>query len=220
MCGIIGAYCKHTEENKEKITRLFYYSRIRGRHASGFTYHVSPLHLRTITKPIPIDSLITDLNEHWNSMKNDDGWLRLIAHARYSTSDIRYNQPIQAGNMSIVHNGIISQEDPNSWPKKYGVYCETKNDSEILLRMSMDYGLKEAVHRLKDASVAAILMLSSGEMTVARNGRRPLWKAEDYDGVYYASTKDILIRSGFHSNQINKLLPLHSEELQYRSING
>ena len=59
MCGIIGVYCKHTKSNKEKIKKLFYFSRIRGRHASGFTYHVSHQHLRTINIVSHISTILT-----------------------------------------------------------------------------------------------------------------------------------------------------------------
>lgn len=217
MCGIIGVYCKHTESNKDKIRKLFYFSRIRGRHASGFAYHVSHQHLRTITKPIPIDQLIPTFEEHWESMRNEDGWVRLIAHARYSTSDIRYNQPIQVGTVAIVHNGVISQEDPSQWSGLYRVYCETSNDSEILLRTVINCGIQGAVDSLSDASIAAIVLEASGKMYCLRNGRRPLWRVRDTEGEFYASTRDILLRSGFKEDIVQ--LPANGKELQYRSVN-
>ena len=131
MCGVIGVWLERSSvsrgslEDIQLVDSIFRQSMIRGRHATGVSY-IKNGELHTIKAGIPCDQF---LEEHpISSMVNEDGGIYLIGHIRYSTSDLRYNQPFSNGNQSIVHNGVISQEDMSQW--KYAT--ETANDLSLI----------------------------------------------------------------------------------------
>jgi len=186
MCAVIGVYGKMSESVLFYIRRLFEESQIRGKHATGISFIEDGI-LHTVKFPIPAKEFVNTFNL---SALPDE--LRVIGHCRYSTSDLRFNQPISSEDVSIVHNGVISQEAPEFWLKDFGYKCATGNDSELILR-SIEAG-DEPIDEFKDKSVAAIV-LKPKDFYFFRNGFRPLWYT-NFEGTYYiASTKDILLRT-------------------------
>lgn len=191
MCGVIGAKIHNVEEADLLLIRnLFKETRIRGKHATGVTF-LKQGKLHTIKEPIPADDFIAKHNPaDW---VDSDNVLTFIAHARYSTSDLRYNQPIADDELSVVHNGVISQESPDSWSSLYGIECETKNDSELLFH-TLKNG--ESPEYWQDASISTIWLTDDGSLQYSRNGKRPLWIFEDQRSLVLTSTKDIAKRAG------------------------
>lgn len=201
MCGIVGADLTNpTEHDLEILKNVFLETEIRGKHASGFAWFTDKINI--VKKPIPISEHIKEID--FSDMVYNNK-LKLIGHIRYSTSDIEYNQPIGDETSAIVHNGIISQEDPSVWNNKYGYSCNTKNDSELLLhaiRNGDDYFKK-----FNDPSISALYMDSTGTIKNIRNGLRPQWIATINSGILYASTFDILQRAGVPVDCIFKVDP-------------
>ena len=114
MCGVIGVYLTDiTEEDIALVERIFRQTMIRGKHATGVTY-VDLNGLNTIKEPIPVTEFLEKYSI-WDFVF--DGALKLIGHIRYSTSDLRFNQPFQGDGISVAHNGVISQ-DPDIWEYK------------------------------------------------------------------------------------------------------
>lgn len=212
MCGIIGFSSKNaTASDIEILRKVMIESRIRGKHASGIAWS-DGLSIHSRVLPIPIDQLVQKFDLH--SLVRG-GQISLISHARYSTSDIKYNQPIIGDTMAIAHNGVITQDSPENWEKSYGFKCETHNDSELLLRV-LEKG-KQPDKVFPDSSIAAVTLTKDGQIKAIRNGLRPLWQGKIGEGVVYASTHDILLRSGV--KDIKKLKPDHkSDELQRRDF--
>lgn len=210
MCGIIGFSSKNiTEQDIDALRKVMIESRIRGKHASGIAWS-DGLSIRSKVLPVPIDKLVQEFDLH--SLIRG-GQISLIAHARYSTSDIKYNQPIIGDTMAIAHNGVITQDSPENWEKSYGFKCETHNDSELLLRALEKEKQPDEV--FPGSSIAAVILTKDGQIKAIRNGLRPLWQGRIGDGIVYASTYDILLRSGV--KDIRKLKPDHkSDELQRR----
>ena len=193
MCGVIGVWLERSTvsrdslENIRLVENVFQQSMIRGKHATGVSY-IKNGELHTIKAGIPCDQF---LEEHpISSMVNEDGGIYLIGHIRYSTSDLRYNQPFSNGNQSIVHNGVISQEDMSQW--KY--VTETANDSELILK-SFEAN-KHPLNDFSPASMAVCSITKDKTLSAFRNEARPLWYSARSNGVVFASTKDILNRSG------------------------
>lgn len=190
MCAVIGVKIKNPNAHDIQLVRnLFHESRIRGKHATGVTYYKEGV-LNTIKESIPADEFIAKHNpKYWI---NGDS-ITFIGHCRYSTSDLNYNQPIADDALSLVHNGVISQELPSNWKDSYGIECETKNDSELLF-----HTLKQGhpPEYWKDASISSIWLTDQGIMSYNRNGKRPLWVFEDERYTILASTKDIMNRAG------------------------
>lgn len=184
MCAVIGAYSK-SKVNLELFQKVMIESMIRGKHASGIAWNChGKLMYRIIDEPA-----------NFLSFKNIETNM-IIGHARYSTSDLNYNQPLKTEKIAIVHNGVISQEEPEKWESIYGYKFSTKNDSEIILRQ---YENKK--HPLDlNGSMSAIILDLSEEPTIIffRNEQRPIYYSSDKD-IFIASTKNILERSGFEN---------------------
>lgn len=183
MCAIIGGDVDLTEDNLDIIKKLFVESRIRGKHATGVSYFKDGI--QTISDPIPADEFILKYNPlDWVS----NGRIKFIAHCRYSTSDIRFNQPIANSTKSIVHNGVVTQDPPEMWDR-YGYDLETTNDSELIWHSS------EPLVEFPDASMAVLELHSNGTIRWYRNSKRPLYYSKE---GFIMSTKDIGLRAGVH----------------------
>ena len=182
MCAVVGAYSKD-KVNLELFQRVMLQSMIRGKHASGIAWNDNgKLAYRVISE-----------SANFLEFKNIETNM-IIGHARYSTSDLNFNQPITSEKIAIVHNGVISQENPNTWKAIYGYDFKTRNDSEIILR---SYENKKHPLQL-NGSIATIILDMTNKPTILffRNEQRPLYYSTDND-IYIASTKNILERSGF-----------------------
>lgn len=198
MCGVIGVHLSNPDKYDLELAKaLFVQSMIRGKHATGVTYLVGS-DLVTVKEPIPADEFVEkyDVREFVNPATGD---LTFIGHIRYSTSDLRYNQPFQGESFSIAHNGVISQ-DPDIWEYE----TETLNDSELILRCieAGDSPLEVYKHR----SMACVV-LEPGLLYGWRNHERPLWMALRRNGLIFASTRDIIRRCGIEEH-ISQCEPL------------
>ena len=191
MCGVLGiVMADFTERDYGLIRSLFQQSMIRGKHATGVSY-VKNKKVHTIKEPVPADEFIRKQNlETW---RNEDGNLYCIGHIRYSTSDLRYNQPFATDKVGIVHNGVISQEPPSTWAQKYGYVTETANDSELVLRAYENND--DPLQVFHPASMAVCVIHSDKRLTAFRNHERPLYYYHDDRATIFASTQDILARS-------------------------
>lgn len=188
MCGVIGyASPAVTEESLDRLHTILLESSIRGRHASGLAWHDGES-VQQLVLSEPMESLLADLD--LTRVIRPDGSARVIGHARYSTSGLRYNQPLLLSGWALAHNGVVTQAEPQTWP----VRCATDNDSELLLRAVVDG--RDPVEAYPTASIAAVWLTPSGSLRWVRNGLRPLWRATDAADQYLASTADILLRAG------------------------
>jgi asparagine synthetase B (glutamine-hydrolysing) len=185
MCGVIGIVSKNIIP-KDIIHNLIVQSKIRGQHASGISYLENDI---IKTKIIPKNATFMDLE--------DVNTKCLIGHTRYSTSSLEYNQPINYLNVSIVHNGVITQEHSDNWGK-YNYKFKTSNDSEFILKSYIEGN--QPIEEYKDASISSIILdNNSNKVHFFRNEKRPLYYAETKDTYYIASTKNILVRSGYEN---------------------
>lgn len=184
MCAVVGIY-SNTKVDINKFFELINQSMIRGKHATGLSW-IDDGVLKNAVFPIPANEMsMPDIETNM-----------IIGHCRYSTSDLEFNQPIYTNNISIVHNGVISQAEPETWEKKYGYKFTSRNDSEILLR-----SWEKNKHPLEhDGSMAAIVIdnTETPRMHFFRNEQRPLYYAKTDDAIYITSTADILKRSGIN----------------------
>lgn len=191
MCGVIGVKLKDfTEADLELVRRVILESGIRGLHATGVTY-LKQGKLTTIKEPLPAHKFLENRSvSDWC----DGSSLTMIAHCRYSTSDIEFNQPFSNDKVSIVHNGVISQELPENWETLYGYKTQTKNDSELLLKtIEAD---KNPFTEWSTSSISAIELYDSNIMRFYRNGKRPMCLTSIDSGSIITSTVDVLNRAG------------------------
>jgi glutamine phosphoribosylpyrophosphate amidotransferase len=204
MCGIIAACIKNaTEEDLKLTSNLLLQSQIRGKHATGVAYYDGS----RVEKFIDSLSAKDFLSKYdINYCISDDGNLYLIGHTRYSTSDLMYNQPILDSGIAVVHNGVITQESSDKWLEHFGYKCNTKNDSELILRAIevLDHPLE----KFTEASIASCY-IDDDHISFYRNGLRPLYYAQFDRGVFVSSTLDILKRANIpgiiHRTEMNQI---------------
>jgi glutamine phosphoribosylpyrophosphate amidotransferase len=186
MCAVVGTIVQNPSiQQLEMIKRVILESKIRGMHATGISY-VKSNSIVTQKLPVSADKFPFD----FLSYLNEDGNLYMIAHCRYSTSDLEYNQPLANTEKSIVHNGVITQELPENWKELYGYDCMTKNDSELVLHS--DNPLQE----FPNMSMGVCELRVDKTLRSYRNGKRPLYLTSFNNGCIITSTKDIPYRAG------------------------
>lgn len=200
MCSVIGAIVKEPRaEDFLMLHRVFLESKIRGMHATGISY-VKHGKIITEKRPVPADQFPFN----FPSYVNEDGSLYLIGHCRYSTSDLEFNQPIANENLSVVHNGVITQELPEKWKELYGYDCETKNDTELILHTAED--CISPLVRWKDSSLAVIELHVDKVIRFYRNGKRPLYLTSISNGCIITSTADVPKRAEVPGFPVNTLM--------------
>lgn len=188
MCSVVGVSVLDVQQKQlDLIVELFHQSAIRGKHATGIAYVIDDqinydIYSKSADKVINKKLISKCLTKENN--------LYLIGHCRYSTSDLKYNQPIVQKTKALVHNGVISQELPEKWKSLYGYDCKTKNDSELMLHS--DNPLLE----FSNASISAIELYADQTVIAYRNGKRPLYYNKLSNGYIITSTADISVRSG------------------------
>jgi glutamine phosphoribosylpyrophosphate amidotransferase len=200
MCSVIGAIIKEPRaEDFLMLHRVFLESKIRGMHATGISY-VKHGKIITEKRPVPAD----EFPFNFPNYVNEDGSLYMIGHCRYSTSDLEFNQPIANENLSVVHNGVITQELPEKWKELYGYDCETKNDTELILHTAED--CISPLVRWKDSSLAVVELHVDKVIRFYRNGKRPLYLTSISNGCIITSTADVPKRAEVPGFPINTLM--------------
>lgn len=196
MCGIIGAFLqKPNNVDFSGIKRVFVESKIRGKHATGISYLKSNK-IETIKESIPSDEFVEKYLHNMENFLNEDGNLYLIGHCRYSTSDLRFNQPLYNENKSIVHNGVITQELPENWESLYGHKTKTMNDSELVLFS------KDPLTEFNHMSMGVCELSLNKTLRFYRNGKRPVYLSRISNGFIVTSTENIAFRSGLSDTKM------------------
>ncbi len=191
MCAIIGAYIENpSSRDLVMLADVFRESSIRGLHATGVSW-VRDGEIKTRIDAKPATQFLESLD--LNNCVNEDGNLYLIGHCRYSTSDLEFNQPLYNDNISIVHNGVVSQEMPENWERLYGYKCKTRNDSELILHTLE--AKKSPLVEFSNASMAIVELYKEKQLRFYRNGKRPIYFTSLTNGGIITSTKDIALRS-------------------------
>jgi glutamine phosphoribosylpyrophosphate amidotransferase len=190
MCAIVGCYLeKPTNKQIETLKKLFVESQIRGRHQTGLVFKKEGKIFRHV---VGGDAKLLVKEFTWSQLEELDV-LELAGHCRYSTSDLRYPQPIQIyDDYALCHNGVVTQDPPESWGR-FGFDLETTNDSEILYHCRVQQ--KEPLLEFPNASMAVTELGSSG-LRWWRNGKRPLYHVKVTNGYFICSTSNIALRAG------------------------
>jgi glutamine phosphoribosylpyrophosphate amidotransferase len=191
MCAIIGAYIENpSSRDLIMLADVFRESSIRGLHATGVSW-VRDGEVKTRIDAKPATQFLESLD--LSDCINEDGNLYLIGHCRYSTSDLEFNQPLWNENISIVHNGVITQEMPENWERLYGYKCKTRNDSELILHTLE--AKKSPLVEFSNASMAVVELYKEKKLRFYRNGKRPIYFTSLPNGGIITSTKDIATRA-------------------------
>ena len=192
MCAIVGAYLESPDEQQiETLKVLFVESQIRGKHQTGFAMRIWGNRIWRQTVDGSAERLVNEFD--W-SLPRSAPILELAGHCRYSTSDMRYPQPIKIHDrLALCHNGVVDQRSPEHWAE-YGYDLATANDSELLYRAAD--AEKQPLLEFPTASMAVCEVHGERGMRWYRNGKRPLYYSKVPNGYFICSTKDIGQRSG------------------------
>jgi glutamine phosphoribosylpyrophosphate amidotransferase len=185
MCSVIGYHpVSPSEETVTAFGRLFLQSQIRGLHAFGLA-NIDGVHRSFQANDIP-------------SAFNPT--LPTIAHTRYCQSGdwqvMENNQPIIVGSMALAMNGVLHMGTKTEFEATFGVTCAVDNDSEVFLRR-LEQGQTPSEFLAEISGSFAATWLKDERLYAARNPRRPLYRSEEFGGVWFASTADIFRRAGF-----------------------
>lgn len=188
MCGVIG-YVPLVDGSASGIAaqfeRLFSESAVRGLHSFGLAQPG-----RAVVRALTLGDVVREF----------DARLPAIAHARYSTSgdwrDPQNNQPIVVGDLALAFNGVIHMGTKEEFERDFDVRCASYNDGEVFLRC-LERGETPEMFLSRLTGSFAGAWLGRGRLRAARNERRPLWRCDMVDAVWYASTLDIFRRAGF-----------------------
>lgn len=191
MCAVIGAYLEAPSQQQiHTLKRLFCESQIRGKHASGYSLIQGS---KVITRKAPHPAIYF-VRTHFAEVQPGDHTLQLIGHTRYSTSDLKFNQPIQVfDDLALAHNGVVDQRSPIHW-QEYGYELTTANDSELLYQAR--HSGREPLVEFPTATMAVCELSSSQGLRWYRNGGRPLYRVKVPNGFFIMSTADIAKRAG------------------------
>lgn len=191
MCAIIGCYLESpTQQQIETLKALFVESQVRGKHASGYSMIRNG---KIFTQKAPVSAEVF-IQSNFAEVQPSNYTLQLIGHCRYSTSDLRHNQPIQnLDELSIVHNGVIDQRPATHW-KDWGYELRTQNDSELIWHSAFQG--REPLIEFPEASMAVCELSVTNGLRWYRNGKRPMYAAKVSNGYFICSTADIAKRAG------------------------
>jgi glutamine phosphoribosylpyrophosphate amidotransferase len=195
MCAIVGAYLEApSSEQIKTLKQLFIESQIRGKHATGYSL-IRNKRIFTQVAPVPAEHFV---QSYFAEVSPGDYTLQLIGHCRYSTSDLRYNQPLHIFNdFAMAHNGVVDQRPAAYWVE-HGYELSTSNDSELLYQAR--YAKREPLKEFPEASMA-VAELGLGGIRWYRNGKRPLYYVKVANGYFICSTADIALRAGLTKPQ-------------------
>jgi glutamine phosphoribosylpyrophosphate amidotransferase len=208
LCGVLGIVIQDCKEKDYDLVRsLFQQSMIRGKHATGVSF-VKNNKIHTIKDSVPANKFLS--NNDTKDWVNEDGNLYCIGHIRYSTSDLRYNQPFSSEDVSVAHNGVISQDSPENWEKTYGLKAQTANDSELILRAIEKN--EEPLTYFRPSSMSVCSLRSDKKLVAFRNEARPLYFSVNDKSIVFTSTENIAKRSGVNNSQKTKMYTVYTVE--------
>jgi len=127
MCGIFGTIFS-TNLDKSKLNTLVKHSKQRGTDSSGLLYY-DEVNYNIYRADYEIERLLQK-NRHY-------GCRIVFGHCRLITNGLTDNQPVVRGNIAVIHNGIILNED-EIW-KKLTVSRHLKIDSETIVAISEEF---------------------------------------------------------------------------------
>lgn len=192
MCGIVAFHGPRSDDALRLVERCLLQAAMRGTHATGIAWlqEVHPDEWQLCMERAPVSA--RDFVEHYDFSRIAEGeetTLSIVAHTRYSTSDLDWNQPLADDELALVMNGVISQDVPAAWPLAELQPYSTGNDAEVAMR----YARLGRRGRMP-GSFAVVELWNDGRVLAYRNAYRPLYQAEALGGVLVASTLDMLRR--------------------------
>ena len=192
MCGIFGII-SDCEINRNQLRKLALHARQRGRDSSGLLYF-NKVGYKVKRADYDVDKLLKKhSNEHVGV---------IMGHSRLITNGLSDNQPVVRDGISLIHNGIIVNEE-ELWSsidieRKYHI------DSEIIIGVALEHlnnggeirdVPKKVIDKCHGTISCALTIPGKGKAILfSNNGSLYFGKLEE--ATYFASEKHPLIELG------------------------
>lgn len=127
MCGIFGQISAGIL-GKDDITILAHHAQQRGLDASGLLFY-SNSGYQISKADYKIDKLLRKVRPFNSSM--------IIGHSRLVTNGLDDNQPVVRGDIAVIHNGIVLNEN-EVWAS-LRIHRQFKVDSEVIVGIAEEH---------------------------------------------------------------------------------
>tara|TARA_B110000858_G_C17792783_1_gene470816 strand:+ start:1248 stop:2387 length:1140 start_codon:yes stop_codon:yes gene_type:complete len=191
MCGLVGVVGSTMSFVDSKVFRqLLYIDALRGPHSTGVSTNNINGEVETFKRALNAsDYLQLKLGEKISSKVTGDF---LLGHNRYATQgaiDDNNAHPFTYGNVTLAHNGTLS--DQTTLPDHKDFEVDSEN---IAYAMGLAENPEEVISKLIGAFALSWWNDHTREYYLVRNAERPLWLAKNdiKDTYYYASERYML----------------------------
>jgi len=186
MCGIFGVVSTNSAVDKSKFKQIVKHSRQRGSDSSGLVYY-NGTEYQVDRADYNIEKLLEATKPYACKV--------ILGHSRLITNGLEDNQPVARGNMCLIHNGIIVNED-EIWAKLQ-VPRHLKIDSEAILAIAEVFlgnngnveDLPSEILSLCNGLVSCALILPAYGKLLLFSNNGSLYIGYDNEKTYFASEK-------------------------------
>jgi len=185
MCGIFGLISKGNVDLKH-LRKLAMHARQRGRDSSGLMYYSDGSYR--------VERADFDISVLLKKQRNISSKV-FMGHSRLITNGLADNQPVTRGNMCVLHNGIIVN-DQSVWetldvPRKLGI------DSEIILGIASQHfrdggvvsALPDKVLSLCKGTISCALIIPQEGKLLLFSNNGSLFVGKNKDATYFSSER-------------------------------
>lgn len=185
MCGIFGIVSKH-EINNTHLKNLALHARQRGRDSSGLLYKAGDSYK------------VTRADYDVKSLLSKQGRLHtpvVMGHSRLITNGLSDNQPVIRNGMSVIHNGIIVN-DEEVWATT-NVKRLFQIDTEAILGVAIDHINRggeiseipqKVMESCKGTMSCALMIPSAGKLLLFSNNGS-LYIGKQANAIYFSSER-------------------------------
>ncbi len=185
MCGIFGQISKE-KINKENFDKIVNHSEQRGVDSSGILYF-SDAKYKIAKADFKIKKLLRKTNIYDCKLA--------FGHSRLITNGLSDNQPVIRGNICVIHNGIIVNEE-QAW-EKLSVARQYQIDSELIVAIAEEClakgGAPEDIpHKVFEfcrGSISCALALPAYGKLLLFSNNGSLYYGKVNDDMYFASER-------------------------------
>lgn len=184
MCGLVAAFGNLNGTSKKIFEQLLQVDVIRGKHSTGVFGDGGATYKKALsaTEFLELSKAKSIIN---------DSTSMLVGHNRHATvgavNDVNAH-PFTHGNITLVHNGTLTDQDLLPDSKDFLV------DSENICHAVNKLGAKAAFERTEGAYACIWYDSEADTLSVVRNTERPLWYVQVQGGpMYIGSEREMLL---------------------------
>jgi hypothetical protein len=184
MCGIFGQVSSK-KVNKGKLETLVKHAQQRGVDSSGIIYDDGNAY-KVQRADYKIEKLLKKVKPFESKI--------ILGHSRLITNGLSDNQPVVRGNIAVIHNGIIVNEE-EAWGKIESKR-ELKIDSELIVAIAQEHlkegklsDLPKKIFSICRGVIACALFVPDRKKIVLFSNNGSLYVGKSDDSLFFASEK-------------------------------